>query len=165
MLGEGGLVLDKFTVTLECKVPPPMVALVAAAVSWALARWTSAWTVGGTWLPVASWCLAGAGVGIGLWSLWYFRRAGTTFDPHVPQRTRVFVEAGPYRYSRNPMYLGLACLLLAWCARLAHPLALVGVALFVAYISRFQIAPEERVLREKFGEAYLRYCARVRRWL
>lgn len=72
---------------------------------------------------------------------------------------------GVYRATRNPMYVGLALLLLAWTVYLGAPLALLGVAAFVAYITRFQIVPEERVLAQKFGPEFGAYRSRVRRWL
>jgi len=73
--------------------------------------------------------------------------------------------AGIYRFTRNPMYVGLALVLLGWAALLSSPWALLGPLVFVLYINRFQIAPEERVLSAKFGAAYTEYIARVRRWL
>lgn len=72
---------------------------------------------------------------------------------------------GVYRYTRNPMYLGLTMLLLAWTLYLAVPAALAGPLLFAAYITRFQIIPEERVLAQKFGADYAAYLRKVRQWL
>lgn len=72
---------------------------------------------------------------------------------------------GVYRVTRNPIYVGLACVLLAWAAFLAVPWVLIGPFAFVAYITRFQIVPEEHALVTAFGEAYRRYRASVRRWL
>jgi protein-S-isoprenylcysteine O-methyltransferase Ste14 len=63
------------------------------------------------------------------------------------------------------MYLGMATLLLAWAVYLSNVAALAGLALFVAYMNRFQIAPEERALRARFGQDFEAYCRRVRRWL
>ena len=63
------------------------------------------------------------------------------------------------------MYLGLLILLLGWGLRLSNPLALLPILLFVAYMTVFQIKPEEEALKRKFGDPYLEYCARVRRWL
>ena len=63
------------------------------------------------------------------------------------------------------MYLGMALVLLGWACWLAHPLAFACIALALAYLQRFQIRPEERVLRAHFGTAYDAYCRRVRRWL
>jgi protein-S-isoprenylcysteine O-methyltransferase Ste14 len=75
------------------------------------------------------------------------------------------VTHGLYRISRNPMYVGSVLLLLGWAVYLSALLPFAGIAVFVAYITRFQIRPEERVLAALFGEAYANYAARVRRWL
>lgn len=63
------------------------------------------------------------------------------------------------------MYLGMALQVTAVGFWLAHPLALIGPAAFVAYITRFQILPEERAILARFGEPYARYLETVRRWL
>jgi len=70
-----------------------------------------------------------------------------------------------YQYSRNPMYLGFAIILAAWALALGSPLTLLGVVAFVLYMNRFQIAPEEWALEALFGESFVRYRARVRRWI
>ena len=102
---------------------------------------------------------------LGLWAVWSFRRQRTTINPHLPQQTVALVTEGVYRYTRNPMYLGMLCFLLAWALWLSTPLALLGLALYVGYLNRFQIGPEERVLEERFGTRFTSYCATVRRWL
>ena len=63
------------------------------------------------------------------------------------------------------MYLGVLLVLIAWGGWLANPAALVLAALFVQYINRFQIQPEERALARNFGAAYASYAREVRRWL
>ena len=68
-------------------------------------------------------------------------------------------------YSRNPMYLGFLLLLLALACYLMNVAAMALLPLFVLYMNRFQIAPEERFLLQKFGAEYQAYCERVRRWL
>jgi protein-S-isoprenylcysteine O-methyltransferase Ste14 len=67
--------------------------------------------------------------------------------------------------SRNPMYLGVLTVLIAWAVLLSSAWALLGPLAFVLYINRFQIAPEEQVLSDKFGADYSAYQSRVRRWL
>jgi protein-S-isoprenylcysteine O-methyltransferase Ste14 len=75
------------------------------------------------------------------------------------------VSNSVYRFTRNPMYLGLLLTLLAWAAFLSNPLAVLWVPVFVLYINRFQITPDERVLSSLFGAEYAAYRNRVRRWL
>ena len=94
-----------------------------------------------------------------------FRRHRTTVNPLAPQNSSTVVQDGIYRYSRNPMYLGMALLLTAWAVWLAQPACLLVLPLFVAYITRFQILPEERILLARFGAPYQDYLRRVRRWL
>ncbi len=94
-----------------------------------------------------------------------FREANTTVDPRSPEDTSQIVGSGIYRFTRNPMYLGMLVVLIAWMAWLANVGAAVGPALFALYITRWQIVPEERVLREKFGVEYEAYRRSVRRWL
>jgi protein-S-isoprenylcysteine O-methyltransferase Ste14 len=94
-----------------------------------------------------------------------FRRARTTVSPLQPERTSALVATGIYRFTRHPMYLGLLITLFAWSVFLLSPWSVVGPLMFVIYIDRFQIAPEERVLSAIFGPDYADYSARVRRWL
>ena len=75
------------------------------------------------------------------------------------------VTEGLYSHCRNPMYVGMATLLAGWAAWLGTPWALTGLVAFVAWITRFQILPEERVLAQRFGAAFDAYRGRVRRWL
>ncbi len=94
-----------------------------------------------------------------------FGRVGTTVNPMRPQAARHLVDDGLHRYSRNPMYLGQLLLLVAWAIFLANGPAMMLPPLFALYITRFQILPEERALAAGFGDAYVAYRGRVRRWL
>lgn len=115
-------------------------------------------------LPMAV-LLALAGLALDVSGLIAFHRAKTTLNPRSPERSTSIVRSGPYRFTRNPMYLGLALMLLGLCAYLANPATVVAVAVFIVYITRFQIIPEERLLHAKFGESYAQYKRSVRRWL
>jgi len=106
-----------------------------------------------------------AGVSLDFSGLVAFVRRHTTVNPLCPQRSSALVTTGVYRFTRNPMYLGMAGLLCAWAVWQAALLPWVAPVLFVAYITRFQIRPEERVLTGLFGAAYTGYTQRVRRWL
>ena len=94
-----------------------------------------------------------------------FRRAKTTINPIKLSAASSLVSGGVYRFTRNPMYLGLLVTLIGWAVLLSNPLALLAAPLFVLYINRFQITPEERVLSSLFGAEYAAYKERVRRWL
>jgi protein-S-isoprenylcysteine O-methyltransferase Ste14 len=109
--------------------------------------------------------LAVAGVAFDLLGLLAFRAFRTTVNPLKPERASAMVTSGVYRVSRNPMYVGMVLLLLAWAVNLSALLPFAGPPIFVLYITRFQIQSEERVLKGIFGEEYSAYAARVRRWL
>jgi protein-S-isoprenylcysteine O-methyltransferase Ste14 len=94
-----------------------------------------------------------------------FFTARTTVDPMHPEAASSLVTSGVYKWSRNPMYLGFALILVAWSLYLANAAALVVPMAFVAYMTRFQIIPEERTLEAKFGPVFLNYRAKTRRWL
>ena len=82
-----------------------------------------------------------------------------------PETASSIVTVGIYRFTRNPMYLGLAFALAGWAIYLANLAALLIVPIFVAYMTQFQIKPEERALLAKFGADFAAYMAAVRRWL
>lgn len=105
------------------------------------------------------------GVAISLAGVIAFRRARTTTNPLRPDAASVLVVTGIYTHTRNPMYLGFVVMLLAWCAWLAHPVTVLGIPGFVAWMNRFQIPAEERAIGALFGAEFERYCARVRRWI
>lgn len=150
---------------LEHRIPPPVVGIVIAALmAWAAggAHWHLPTGVNG--LSVA--LLVALGLSFDLAGLLAFRASRTTVNPMKPERASSLVTRGVYRITRNPMYVGMACLLLAWGLYLAHwPALLAGPLAYVLYLNRFQIAPEERVLLGLFGDEYRAYMARVRRWL
>jgi protein-S-isoprenylcysteine O-methyltransferase Ste14 len=150
---------------LEHKIPPPVVALLVAVAMWFAASLGPSLPIGGAARQMVVALLVAAGLAFDLSGLWAFRSARTTINPLAPARATALVTHGVYRLTRNPMYLGLCCFLLAWASHLAAWMAFLGPVAFVFYITRFQIVPEERALRRLFGDAFDRYAARVRRWL
>jgi protein-S-isoprenylcysteine O-methyltransferase Ste14 len=105
------------------------------------------------------------GLAISLAGVLAFRRAKTTVNPFTPEVTTVMVTSGIYRFSRNPMYLGVVFALTGWAIYLSHVLAFALLPLFVLYMNRFQIIPEERALSAKFPHLFTAYTHSVRRWL
>lgn len=150
---------------LELKIPPPLLALLTAGVMWFLShsQGMPVAPTGMQWVLVV--LLAIAGVGFDIAGILSFRRARTTVNPLRPNATSALVCSGVYRLTRNPMYLGLLFLLLAWTVYLYSLAALPGPLFLVVYLNRFQIQPEERVMLGLFGADYAAYQARVRRWL
>ncbi|MDN3377204.1 MULTISPECIES: isoprenylcysteine carboxylmethyltransferase family protein [unclassified Pseudoalteromonas] len=94
-----------------------------------------------------------------------FRLAKTTVNPNNPEQATELVTTGVYKLSRNPMYVGFAFILLGWGVWLMSIWAIACIAGFVAYLTLFQIIPEERALSKIFGQQYTDYMNRVRRWL
>lgn len=151
--------------TLELKIPPPVVALLIAAAMWGISFATPPVEVPALIRVVAAITIALAGVGTAISGVVALRRARTTVNPLKPETSSALVTSGVYRLTRNPMYIGLALVLLAWAVFVASALAFLGPLLFILYISRFQIVPEERVLSAMFSAAYSAYQVKVRRWL
>lgn len=109
--------------------------------------------------------LIAAGATFDFLGLIAFHKSRTTINPLHPENTSALVTGGIYRLTRNPMYVGMALLLLAWAVYLSAWLPFAGVPVFMLYITRFQIQPEERMMEKLFGTEFLNYAARVRRWL
>lgn len=154
---------------LELKIPPPLVAAITAGAMWAAAQWIGfnglfAGVPPG-WRMTAALLVALIGLGFDLTGVLGFIRAKTTVNPLKPERSAALVTSGIYRVTRNPMYVGMALILLAWAIYLGSGIALLGPLAFALYVTRFQIQPEERVLALRFGTDFAGYCARVRRWL
>jgi protein-S-isoprenylcysteine O-methyltransferase Ste14 len=155
--------------SLELRIPPVVVALAIAAAMW-VARAVAPELMLALSLPLVppvatAAAAAFAGIVVVLLGVAEFRRARTTVDPRDPAKSTSVVTTGIYRRTRNPMYLGFLLLLVAWAVWLAHALAFAGPVVFFMYMNRFQIAPEERILRERFGAPYEDYLRAVRRWL
>ena len=102
---------------------------------------------------------------VGLSAVLGFHRAKTTVNPLKPDAASALVVRGIYRWTRNPMYLAMLLVLVAWACIVANWAALAILPLFVLYLNRFQIVPEERALRARFGAEFENYRRKVRRWL
>ena len=150
---------------LELKVPPPLVALLIAAAMWGISLATPLADVPARIRLGAAIAIALAGVATAISGVAAFRRAKTTVNPLKPETSSSLVTSGIYRLTRNPMYVGLALVLIAWAVFLSSAWTFPGPLAFALYITRFQIMPEERVLLGMFGETYSAYQAKVRRWL
>lgn len=150
---------------LENRIPPPVVGIVVALAMWLLARWLPVvrFSLPSPWLV----CLVVASVGgvISTSGAREFRKLKTTVNPLHPERASVVVTTGIFRFTRNPMYVGIALVLAGLFLAFGGLSAVIGLPAFVWYITRFQIMPEERVLEGKFGSSYTAYLASVRRWL
>jgi len=150
---------------LELKIPPPVVTALAAAAMWGIAVLAPLVDLPAALRVPAAIVLALAGAAFDLSGVVAFRRSQTTVNPMKPDKAAALVCSGVYRLTRNPMYVGLVFVLVAWAVYLSCAWALLGPVAFVLYINRFQIQPEERALSALFGSRYEDYKSGVRRWL
>lgn len=98
-------------------------------------------------------------------SIVHFKKANTTVHPARPQTTAALVQSGIYSFSRNPMYLAMVLVLFAFNLSLANWMAFLSLFIFITYLTKYQIMPEEEVLKNLFGESFEQYRKKVRRWL
>ena len=151
--------------SLDHKIPPPIVGALVGLAMWLVASIGPTASVSPWVRYIATAVLVAAGLAFDLLGLLAFRASKTTANPLRPQRASALVTGGVYRITRNPMYVGMCFLLLAWAVYLSALLPFAGPVVFVLYITRFQIKPEELALGRLFGEQYTQYMAQVRRWL
>ena len=154
-----------FMHTLELKIPPVAQVVITAAAMVGVSKI----------FPALKFSLSGStalGIGLGIIGLssgimgvMQFKKAQTTPNPKEIDKATSLVTSGIYQYTRNPMYLGLVLMLLGWALYLSHFLAFILIPLFMMYITRFQIQPEERMMTQKFGQHYQAYLEKVRRWI
>ena len=150
---------------LELKVPPLAVGVLLAALIWLVSRLVPGFNFVFPGRQFLALTLAVAGTMIIVLGVASFRRAKTTINPMKPESSSSLVISGIYKLSRNPMYLGFLLVLVGWAVFLSNALAFVFVPAFVFYMNRFQIEPEEKSLAGKFGQEFVDYKSRVRRWL
>lgn len=124
-----------------------------------VSRWASP-----SW-QMLGWVIVALGVLIDLFSMGLFIRTGTSPNPFRPENASQLVSTGLYRFTRNPMYLGLLVLLTGWAIQLGSLTPLALLPLFVITLNTFQIKPEEQALETIFGQEYIAYKTRVRRWI
>lgn len=149
---------------LELKIPPVVVLVTVAALMMLGSRVApaAAFHVPARVLTALGFAVAGVGIAVaGVVSFW---RAKTTINPLKPEGASALVTSGIYRLTRNPMYLGAMIVLIGWAAILANFISVLFLPLFVLYMNRFQIGPEEKALTSLFGLEFAAYRVNVRRW-
>lgn len=147
------------------KIPPVVTVLLLGSAMWAIARAFPDWRMV---LPAEKIIAAGlalTGVVIAIAGVASFRRVKTTVNPLQPSAASTLVIVGIYRFTRNPMYLGLWLVLLGWAVFLGNALALIFPVVYIPLMNRLQIIPEEKALAAKFGSQFTKYQSQVRRWL
>jgi len=150
---------------MKLKIPPPLQTLIASFLMYLLdgtfpvylGGLEYAWVIIAFVLLLSLFLLAPAVLS--------FIKNKTTVNPLRPERASALVVNGVYSFSRNPMYLGMAGFLLAWCFYLANPVNVSLFFLYIFFMTQFQIKPEEQALTELFGEDFRKYSRKVRRWI
>lgn len=151
--------------SLETRIPPPVAAALMLTLMWLVSAILPQVQVESSVRIVIAGCVALVGATFSIAGAVSFRKARTTVNPLHPEKASKLVTTSVYRITRNPMYLALLLVLLAWAIFLASPLTILGPLTFMAYINRFQICPEEKALAIIFGSEYEQYRFSVRRWL
>lgn len=155
---------------LELKIPPPIIMLLCAVLSWisvdvgsgsAMVAFEGATAATLVW-PVSFVLI---GIAVALAGVLEFKKFSTTVNPLSPDKASCIVDSGIFSFTRNPMYLGMLLVLIGWGDFLDSLIAFIGAGVFFLYIDRFQIKPEEQILSDNFGEPYVAYLQRVRRWI
>lgn len=149
----------------ELKIPPPVYMLLTGALMWILDKVCPIYQ-----LLFDPWNQVGylfmlVGLSFDAGSLLHFFQAKTTVSPLKPDEARHLVTTGTYRFTRNPMYLGLLLLLIGFACLKGSIITFLLIPIFVILLTKQQIIPEETILEEKFGQQYLDYKKSVRRWL
>jgi len=150
---------------LELRIPPDAVWVLVAGIMWLVSLRTPR-------LDVATPIRVGAAVALTVAGVWFvvgarvlLDKAKTTWSPMTPGHSTSLVSTGVYGVSRNPIYLGMLLVMVGLGIALSSPVALALSAVFVLYVDRFQIEPEESALSAILGQEYRDYQTKVRRWL
>ncbi|WP_340260300.1 methyltransferase family protein [Roseobacter sp. HKCCA0882] len=142
---------------------PPIWLFLAAAVVWILARELPLIMAFGPVFRVGGCLTIAVGVAVILWAAWFFYRAKTPIEPrHTP---KALITSGPFKYSRNPIYLGMVLILIGWVLVLGALSPVLIPYLYFWMVDQRFAAPEEEGLRHAFGVEGLRYIQTTPRWI
>lgn len=151
---------------MELKVPPLVVVFTCALLAWGLAAVSPEPSgIASGFRTITSGVVFAAGLLLIALALRGFHNSQTTVDPLHPDSASRIVTGGVYSVTRNPMYLSMFLVLTSWVIYLGQPFGILVLVVYAAYMTRFQIIPEERILTEKFGDEYKAYRLKVRRWI
>ena len=147
---------------METKIPPPIVTLIFIFLIAFSNRLVEPFSFEYQ-MPLGVLIIIG-GLSVLISAARVFKQLETTINPMQPSQASKLAIIGPFKYTRNPMYLGMSIMLMGFGLIFGAKLTICLVALFVLYITFFQIIPEERAMQEKFTD-WEDYCSKVRRWL
>ena len=150
---------------MELRIPPPLLALILAVLMWAISKMGHFASIELEVITPLSIFVLVVGFAIDISAVISFRMANTTINPLKPEKTRQLVKVGIYKKTRNPMYVGLFLILCSWALWLGNYFAFPILFFFVWYMTKFQIIPEEQMLKALFPEDFESYQLTVRRWI
>ena len=150
---------------LEIKIPPVLVTAVFALLMWLVSILLPGITIPVSLRVGGLIALITVGALFSISGVVSFRKAKTSVNPLTPDACSSLVSSGIYKKTRNPMYVGFLFFLVGWGLFLSNLFSLALCASFFLYMNRFQIQPEEEILKSLFGEDFLTYKSQVRRWL
>ena len=145
------------------KIPPPLVTLFFGCCIYFSKDFFLAINFQGS--SALSFVLILLGFGLLILAARSFKEHSTTINPIKIESASSLVTSGIFNYSRNPMYLGMVLILLGLSLKFNPIGGLILTALFIVFITRFQIKPEEKAMQKIFGEEFVNYINKVRRWL
>ncbi|HHF3230021.1 TPA: isoprenylcysteine carboxylmethyltransferase family protein [Vibrio diabolicus] len=150
---------------LELKVPPVAVFLLVILLMYGLTVLVPSLDISVPFVEVVVGGLTLLSGYMGIAGVYEFHKVKTTVNPVKPDTASSVVRTGVFSFSRNPMYMALLLLIIAIGLWWQHLSVVLCSVVFVSYMNRFQIKPEERVLERLFGEEYVDYKNHVRRWI
>ena len=150
---------------MKNKIPPPIILLLSGIAMWFIAHSEYAFTIANPFALLMAIPLAAAGIFVSASAIRQFKTAETTISPLQPDSATSLVHNGIFAKTRNPMYVGLFLILLGWAVWLQSASNLAVLFAFFLWLNEMQIKPEEAALRKVFGQGYIDYCKRVRRWI
>ena len=148
---------------LKTKIPPPIIAIAFIVILYISSLWMDRFIFEGQ--SIFSLFIFILGSGCGLSASTQFRRINTTVNPLHPESASYLVVDGIFKFTRNPMYVGLCAVILAFGFYVGTWFVFILLPLFVISINYLQIVPEEVALQKLFGDEYVSYCNSVRRWI
>lgn len=150
---------------LELKVIPLLQVVIVALLMWLTALFLPSLAIPPLLRLSLTTLFTVLGISFATLGVFAFRKHHTTVNPTKPQEASALVVSGVYKITRNPMYVGFLMLLIAWAVLQSSHYALSLTVVFILYMNRFQIQPEERFLAKKFPNEFENYKKAVRRWL
>ena len=148
---------------MKNKVPPPILTLLCIYFIYALDELSPNFTF--MYQDVFAYFIGVEALLIIIFAIKEFKKAGTTLSPLKIDEASSLVTTGIFKFSRNPMYLGLTSLQIATGFFFGNWFMVLIIPMFIFYITFYQIIPEEKVLQGKFGDDFKIYCSKVGRWL